>query len=256
MPPALATCWQRAHQRRPLAPRSHLPRVVPHLCLVRSVVHAERRAEQGLPNMGGRHYIYIYILRAEGGSGTLTAAYGHIQTAVPTIGHENRHIGHEIQNPRSTATSATPSPCKPSHGSTGLRRSTRRSASTVSIRTCERTCGTVKGSSRRPARQTLTERAASPRLASGWPARLCWNSAIAAQRGARSCGSRSQASGRACGSMAQSALACGCGWVAWPTTRVYLVGRTNGTALQERSKSACPYPHTALRIPSTSAQSS
>ena len=37
---------------------------LPHLCLVRSVVHAERRAEQGLPNMGGRHYIYIYILRA------------------------------------------------------------------------------------------------------------------------------------------------------------------------------------------------
>ena len=29
-----------------------------------------------------------------------TAAYGHIQTAVPTIGHENRHIGHEIQNAR------------------------------------------------------------------------------------------------------------------------------------------------------------
>ena len=30
----------------------------------------------------------------------VTAAYGHIQTAVPPIGHENRHIGHEIQNAR------------------------------------------------------------------------------------------------------------------------------------------------------------
>ena len=30
----------------------------------------------------------------------VSGAYGHIQTAVPTIGHENRHIGHEIQNAR------------------------------------------------------------------------------------------------------------------------------------------------------------
>ena len=45
----------------------------------------------------------MLIEQPEGGSGTLTAAYGHIQTAVPTIGHENRHIGHEIQNARSSS---------------------------------------------------------------------------------------------------------------------------------------------------------